>query len=141
MWDTQQPASFSIFQIGGFTQSDPTPSYSIEIPRLLSYLATGSFNGKVVGLNQNQKQEAAQFGPGNYMPMIELAYWSHARDGVPRRADAARRALGRLAALARKKLERAKWFQRAAVGGIALPFLACFGGWLLTETGRQPWIV
>src|SRR6476646_8616612 len=24
LWDTQQPASFSIFQIGGFTQSDPT---------------------------------------------------------------------------------------------------------------------
>ena len=75
LWDTEQPASFSIFQIGGFTQSDPTPSFSIEIPGLLSYLATGSFHGKVVGLNQNQKQEAAQFGPGNYMPMIELAYW------------------------------------------------------------------
>ena len=75
LWDTEQPASFSIFQIGGFTQSDQTPSFSIEIPGLLSYLATGSFHGKVVGLNQNQAQEAAQFGPGNYMPMIELAYW------------------------------------------------------------------
>src|SRR4051812_34915738 len=32
LWDTQQPAAFSLFQIGGFTQSDPTPSYSIEIP-------------------------------------------------------------------------------------------------------------
>ena len=41
----------------------------------------------------------------------------------------------------RKKLERAKWFQRAAMGGIVVPFLACFGGWILTETGRQPWIV
>ena len=75
LWDTEEPASFSIFQIGGFTKSDQTPSFSIEIPGLLSYLATGSFHGKVVGLNQNQAQEAAQFGPGNYMPMIELAYW------------------------------------------------------------------
>ena len=41
----------------------------------------------------------------------------------------------------RKKLEQAKWFQRTAMGAIVVPFLACFGGWLLTETGRQPWIV
>jgi cytochrome bd ubiquinol oxidase subunit I len=140
LWDTQQPASFSIFQIGGFTQSDPTPSYSIEIPGLLSYLATGSFNGKVVGLNENQKQEAAKSGPGNYMPDIRLAYWSM-------RVMAYLGGLMLLIALwggwllHRKKLERAKWFQRVAMGGIALPFLACFGGWLLTETGRQPWIV
>jgi cytochrome d ubiquinol oxidase subunit I len=140
LWDTQQPASFSIFQIGGFTASDPTPRYSIEIPGLLSYLATGSFNGKVVGLNENQKQEAARFGRGNYMPQIELAYWSM-------RVMAYLGGLMLLIALwggwllHRKKLERAKWFQRAAIGGIALPFLACFGGWLLTETGRQPWIV
>ena len=140
LWDTEQPASFSIFQIGGFTKSDPTPSYSIEIPKLLSYLATGSLNGKVVGLNQNQEKDAAQFGPGNYMPQIELAYWSM-------RVMAYLGGLMLLVALWggwllwRKKLEHAKWFQRASVAGIALPFLACFGGWLLTETGRQPWIV
>jgi cytochrome d ubiquinol oxidase subunit I len=140
LWDTQQPASFSIFQIGGFTASDPTPKYSIEIPKLLSYLATGSLNGKVVGLNQNQAQEEATFGRGNYMPQIELAYWCM-------RVMAYLGGLMLLLALWggwllwRKKLEQAKWFQRAAIGGIALPFLACFGGWLLTETGRQPWIV
>ena len=41
----------------------------------------------------------------------------------------------------RKKLEGAKWFQRAAMAGIALPFLANFAGWILTEAGRQPWVV
>src|SRR3954451_6741636 len=140
LWDTQQPASFSIFQIGGFTKEDQTPSFSIEIPKLLSYLATGSLNGKVVGLNQNQEKDAAQFGPGTYTPMIELAYWCM-------RVMAYLGGLMLLLALWggwllwRKKIEDAKWFQRAAVGGIALPFLACFGGWILTETGRQPWIV
>jgi cytochrome bd ubiquinol oxidase subunit I len=140
LWDTEQPASFSIFQIGGFTKSDPTPSFSIEIPRLLSYLATGSFNGKVVGLNQNQAQEAAQFGPGNYMPMIRLAYWCM-------RVMAYFGGLMLLLALWgawllwRRDIVEAKWFQRAAIGGIALPFFACFAGWILTETGRQPWIV
>ena len=140
LWDTEEPASFSIFQIGGFTQSDQTPSFSIEIPGLLSYLATGSFQGKVVGLNENQKQEAAQFGPGNYTPMIELAYWCM-------RVMAYLGGLMLLLALWgawllwRRDITKAKWFQLGAVGGIALPFLACFGGWILTETGRQPWIV
>ncbi len=43
--------------------------------------------------------------------------------------------------MAPRELEQAKWFQRAAMGAIVVPFLACFAGWLLTETGRQPWIV
>ena len=140
LWDTEQPAAFSIFQIGGFTASDPTPSFSIEIPGLLSYLATGSFQGKVVGLNQNQAQETAQFGRGNYMPMIELTYWCM-------RVMAYLGGLMLLLALWgawllwRRDIVQAKWFQRASVAGIALPFLACFGGWILTEAGRQPWIV
>jgi cytochrome bd-type quinol oxidase subunit 1 len=36
-----------LFQIGGFSAQDPTPSFSITIPRLLSWMATGSFDGKV----------------------------------------------------------------------------------------------
>jgi cytochrome d ubiquinol oxidase subunit I len=140
LWDTEEPASFSILQIGGFTKSDPTPSFSIEIPGLLSYLATGSFHGKVVGLNQNQASEAASFGPDNYIPMVELAYWCM-------RVMAYLGGLMLLIALWggwllwRRDITQAKWFQRTAVGAIALPFLACFAGWILTETGRQPWIV
>ena len=140
LWNTQQPASFSLFQIGGFTKSDQTPSFSIEIPGLLSYLATGSFQGKVVGLNQNQEKQVAQHGPGNYMPQVELEYWCM-------RVMAYLGGLMLLIALWggwllwRKKLEQAKWFQRTATGAIVVPFLACFGGWILTETGRQPWIV
>jgi len=49
-WETCQPCGFSAFQIGGFTKDDPTPTFSITIPRLLSYMATGSFNGEVQGL-------------------------------------------------------------------------------------------
>ena len=49
LWDTEQPAAFSIFQIGGFTVDDQTPSFDIEIPKLLSFLATGSLDGEVQG--------------------------------------------------------------------------------------------
>ena len=45
-WTNCQPCSFSAFQIGG-GKNDQTPSQIIEIPHLLSVLATGTFNGPV----------------------------------------------------------------------------------------------
>ena len=35
----------------------------------------------------------------------------------------------------------ARWFLRTAVVAIAFPFFAATAGWVLTEIGRQPWIV
>jgi len=64
-WNTCQPCGFSLFQIGGFSAQDPNPSVLITIPRLLSWMATGSFDGKVQRLNQLQAQEQKQYGPGN----------------------------------------------------------------------------
>src|SRR6185437_11768686 len=108
-WNTCQPCGFSLFRIGGFTESDSTPSFSITIPRLLSYMATGSFSGQVQGLNQLQAQEQKAYGPGNYMPNVRVVYWSMrvmAFAGV---------LMFLVAALGawlywRKKLERARWF-------------------------------
>jgi cytochrome d ubiquinol oxidase subunit I len=41
----------------------------------------------------------------------------------------------------KRKLERARWFQWTAIASIALPYIAATAGWILTEMGRQPWIV
>ena len=140
LWDTEQPAAFSLFQIGGFTESDQTPSFSISIPGLLSFLATNSFKGEVVGMNELQDEAEQQYGPGNYIPDVRLTYWSMrvmAYFGTLMLVLA----LWGAWLLRRKKLEGAKWFQRAAMAGIALPFFANFAGWILTEAGRQPWVV
>jgi cytochrome d ubiquinol oxidase subunit I len=139
-WDTCQPCSFSLFQIGGFTQDDPTPSFSIQVPRLLSYMATGSFEGEVQGLNELQAQSESSFGPGNYMPNIRVIYWSM------RVMAYAGMLMFLVAAVGawlyrRRALERARWFLWAAVFSIALPYIAATAGWVLTEMGRQPWIV
>ena len=48
-WTTCQPCSFSLFQIGG-GNNDHTPTQIMEIPHLLSLLATNHWNGKVIGL-------------------------------------------------------------------------------------------
>jgi cytochrome bd ubiquinol oxidase subunit I len=139
-WNTCQPCGFSLFQIGGFSKQDETPSFSITIPRILSYMATGSFDGQVQGLNQLQAQEQSKYGPGNYMPSVRVIYWSMrvmALTGVLMCLVAA---VG--AWLYRKqKLERARWFHRTAIVTIAFPYIAASAGWILTEMGRQPWIV
>ncbi|MGZ4330157.1 MAG: cytochrome ubiquinol oxidase subunit I [Solirubrobacteraceae bacterium] len=139
-WNTCQPCGFSLFQIGGFSAQDPNPSFSITIPRLLSWMGTGSFDGKVQGLNQLQAQEQKQYGPGNYMPHVELMYWSMrvmALLGVFMFLVAA---VG--AWLYRKRrLEKARLFLWTAVVTVAAPYVAATFGWILTEMGRQPWIV
>ncbi len=43
--------------------------------------------------------------------------------------------------LHRGTLERSKWFLRASVWAVITPFLMNTAGWMLTENGRQPWIV
>jgi len=139
-WNTCQPCGFSVFQIGGFSAQDPTPSFSITIPRLLSWMATGSFNGKVEGLNQLQHRERRSFGSGNYEPDVRLMYWSMrvmAMLGVAMFAIAAVGAW----LYRRGKLETTRWFLWIGVVAIAFPYIAATAGWILTEMGRQPWIV
>jgi len=139
-WNTCQPCGFSLFQIGGFTADDPTPSFSITIPRLLSYMATGSFDGEVQGLNQLQAHSRRTFGPGDYMPNVRVSYWSMRVMAYAGMLMFLVAAIG--AWLYRKrKLATARWFQWGAIVGIALPYIAASAGWILTEMGRQPWIV
>ncbi len=140
LWHTEQPASFSVFQIGGFSQQDQNPSVDIEIPKLLSFLATGSFNGKVDGLIPLQKKEERQFGPGNYMPNIEVCYWAMRTMAYIGTFIAAVALVGAFF-YRRGTLEQRRWFLWTAVVTMFLPFAAAAAGWVLTEMGRQPWIV
>jgi cytochrome bd ubiquinol oxidase subunit I len=139
-WNTCRPCSFSLFQIGGFTKDDETPSFSIQVPRLLSFLATGSFSGTVDGINQVQAQEARKYGRGNYVPPVEAVYWSMRIMAYFGTLVFLVAAVGGYL-LWRAKLERARWYLWTAVVSIAFPFLAALAGWVLTEVGRQPWIV
>jgi cytochrome bd ubiquinol oxidase subunit I len=138
-WTTCQPCSFSLFQIGG-GNNDETPTQIIEVPHLLSLLATNHWNGQVVGLNELQAQYSKQFGPGNYVPNVFIQYWSM-------RAMAYLGALVLLISLwglwliRRKKLATSRVFLWVAVWSAVLPFVMNTAGWLLTESGRQPWIV
>ena len=139
-WTTCQPCSFSLFQIGGFSSDDETPSFSIQIPRLLSVLATGSLDGQVQGMNELQQQDEATFGPGDYTPPIRTAYWSMRIMAYAGTLVFLVFALGAFL-LWRGRLETTRWFLWAGVLTIPLPYIAALAGWVLSEVGRQPWIV
>ena len=138
-WSTCQPCSFSLFQIGGGNR-DQTPTQIIEIPHLLSLLATNHWNGKVIGLNPLQSQYSSKYGPGYYVPNVFIQYWSMrvmAYIGVL----VLLLGLYGLWLLRRKKLAVSRRFLWVAIWAAVLPFLMNTAGWLLTESGRQPWIV
>jgi cytochrome bd ubiquinol oxidase subunit I len=140
-WNTCQPCAFSVFQIGGFTEDDQTPSFSIQIPGLLSFLATNSFSGEVEGLNDLQSQYEREYGRGvDYIPPVRTVYWAMRIMAGLGTVVFAVAALGAFL-FWRGRLERARRFLWTAVATIPLPFMAALAGWVLTEVGRQPWIV
>jgi cytochrome bd ubiquinol oxidase subunit I len=138
-WSSCKPCSFSMFQIGGGA-NDKTPSQIIQIPHFLSVLATGTWSGGVTGLNQLQSQYQAKYGPGNYVPDVFIQYWSM-------RVMAYLGSLVLLLALwgawllHKRRLDRSRLFLLISVWAVVTPFLMNTAGWLLTESGRQPWIV
>jgi cytochrome bd ubiquinol oxidase subunit I len=138
-WTTCQPCSFSLFQIGG-GNNDQTPTQIIAIPHLLSLLATNHWNGKVVGLDPLQSQYQQQFGPGYYVPNVFIQYWSMRVMAYVGVLVLLIGAYG-LWLLRREKLATSRRFLWVAIWATVLPFLMNTAGWLLTESGRQPWIV
>ncbi len=138
-WTDCQPCSFSVFQVGG-GRNDETPTQIIEIPHLLSLLATGTWNGAVEGLNEVNAQYQQEYGPGNYVPNVFIQYWSM-------RVMAYLGSLGALLALWagwllwRRRLGTSRVFLWVATWAVVAPFLMNTAGWMLTENGRQPWLV
>ncbi len=81
-------------------------------------------------------------GPGTMCHRYRLSYWSFRGDDDAGPADDGLLALyGALSAAPEPHWNSRAWFLRLLPWAIALPYLANTAGWLLTEVGRQPWIV
>jgi cytochrome d ubiquinol oxidase subunit I len=106
--------------------------YAVAIPDALSILAHGSPNAEVIGLDRV---------PDNAEPPVTVVKW-----GFQLMVAIGFGLLGlagwwALAWWRRRGPPRSAWFWRAAVlAGIAAP-VAVEAGWIVTEVGRQPWIV
>ena len=116
--------------LGWYT--DNQVKYGIQIPHLLSLLAFHSWNAKVKGLdtvpaNQRPPINVERFafqtmvGIGTLMALLGVVYvaiW-----------------------IRRRRLPESTWFYRAVVIAGPAAVVALISGWVVTEVGRQPWVV
>jgi cytochrome d ubiquinol oxidase subunit I len=138
IWETEQPASFSLLTIGDLSGKQEV--WSVRIPYVMSFLACNNFECEVKGVNELQASYEQLYGPGDYVPLMVVTYWTFrimmAFGFIMMGASA-----WFLYATRRKDYENAKWMKLVPFGALALPYLANASGWILTEMGRQPWIV
>jgi cytochrome d ubiquinol oxidase subunit I len=138
LYRTEKPASFSIFTIGSLDGRHEL--FSIKLPNLLSFLATGSPTGRVQGIDDLQAQYSARYGEGSYIPNIPITYWGF-RLMIGLGMAAAAIALWALWAHRRGRTPSSRWLARVGLLTPLLPLAANTAGWIFTEMGRQPWLV
>jgi len=138
VWETEQPASFSLITIGDLTGRQEV--WSIRIPYVMSFLACNNFSCEVKGVNELQAEYQAKYGPGNYIPLMVVTYWTF-RIMMAFGFIMMGAAAWFLWNTRRADYENAKWMKLVPFGALILPYLANASGWILTEMGRQPWIV
>ena len=106
--------------------------HGIEIPRLLSFLSYHRLNATVEGLAAVPPDERppvnvvriafqTMVGIGTLLALLGLVYL--------------------VAWIRRKRLPESTWFYRALLVAGPLSVVALIAGWVVTEVGRQPWIV
>jgi len=116
--------------IGGLPDVETrTMKWGVEIPGLLSLLAHRDLNAEVIGLDQIPRENwppvlivhvafQVMVGIGTLLAAVgALWFWFHRNNHLPR------------------------WFLWAVVGCAPLGFVAMEAGWVVTEVGRQPWII
>jgi len=139
LWDTEQPAAFSLFTIGDMKNRKDV--FAIKIPGLLSFLSCNNFHCEVKGINDLQAEYEQKYGPGNYVPNAMLAYWNF-RFMVGAGTLMLFLALYGVWLMYQKKDFRLHHkFLLLTVWALFLPYLANATGWLFTELARQPWVV
>ena len=132
-------ASFSIFSLG--TPDGSAEVWSLRVPWLLSLLSTHSFDGCVEGINDLQAQYTAQFGPGDYTPVIWVTYWAFRWMMGLGGAAALLSVAGLWLTRKKSRFTMKPWMWRVLVWSAPLPLIGSLVGWIFTEMGRQPWIV
>ena len=129
-WETQTNAPL---HIGGL----PLPGsertiLAIEIPGALSWLAYGDTDAEVTGL------EVVPPADRPNVILVHLAFQLMVAIGFGLLGLGIWALVVRLR---RRRLPDGRWFLRAAVVAGPAAFVAIEAGWIVTEVGRQPWIV
>ncbi len=120
--------------IGGIpNNATQTTSYAIEIPKGLSFLVSWNFNTTVPGLDsfpEPMRPNPALVHPffdmmvgiGFLMLLITVVFWWLWYRG-------------------KKEVPTNKWLLQSIIASGPLTVLALEFGWMVTEEGRQPWVI
>ncbi|HWF53514.1 MAG TPA: cytochrome ubiquinol oxidase subunit I [Solirubrobacteraceae bacterium] len=106
--------------------------FGIAIPKLLSLLAFHSFNAKVQGLDAV---------PASQRPPINITRISFQLMVMIGTALAVLGVWFLFMRYRRKRLPDTRWFYMAVAAAGPLSLVALIAGWIVTEVGRQPWVV
>jgi cytochrome d ubiquinol oxidase subunit I len=119
--------------IGGWPDPETRETkWPIEIPGLLSFLAERDFEAEVMGLNDVPMDEqpeprvvhvAFQVMVGLGTAMIAASIWFWFR------------------VWRRRAVQPSRWQLIALIALAPAGFIAIEAGWIVTEVGRQPWII
>ena len=143
-----EAAPFSLLSIGNLAGDDPASvQHILEVPGLLSYMATGSWDGEVLGLLDLQEIYAERYGAVDefgelieYRPNLLVTYWSF-RLMIGLAVFSAALSVLVLWLTRRSRVIRQPWMATLAIASLPMPFLAGSFGWIFTEMGRQPFVV
>ena len=140
-----QPAKLAAFEshfetstsapliIGGIPNEEKREvKYAIRIPGFLSFLAHGDFNAEVTGLEEFPEDEwpsvpvthfsfQVMVGIGTFLALLGVIFL--------------------IATFKKKHWQEKKWWLRLLIVATPLGFIAVEAGWMVTEVGRQPWII
>lgn len=120
-------------RIGGIPDPEARETrYALEIPGLLSFLAHGDFDSEVQGLNEWPLSDQpdprvvhlafqVMVGIGFSLIGLSLLFWIDQRR--------------------KKGAPPGRWLLRLILLATPAGFIAIEAGWIVTEVGRQPWIV
>lgn len=139
LWNTSAyHAPWSIFAV--IDEARRVNPVDVKIPYLLSILAYNHTYGSVPGINQIQALYQARYGPGNYIPLVWVIYWSF-RVMVLAGFSMVLLSLYGVILTLKNRISQHALYLKWMVLAIFLPYIAHTTGWIMTEMGRQPWAV
>ena len=121
------------FTFGGYyDKSEGEVKYGVQVPWMLSILAFHNPNATVEGL--------ATVPPQDRPPVNIVRFAFQTMVGIGTLLALLGVAFG-LTWWRKRRLPRTPWFYRAVMAAGPLSLVALISGWIVTEVGRQPWIV
>ncbi|WP_018917183.1 cytochrome ubiquinol oxidase subunit I [Vreelandella zhanjiangensis] len=128
-WETATNVPLLLFAIPD--QEAQENRFAIGIPNLASLILTHSLDGEIPGISEAVPEE---------QPPVMIVFWAfRVMVGIGLLMIAT--AFAGLLLRRKGRIYESRLFLKTLVGMVSLPFIAVLAGWVVTESGRAPWLV